>query len=123
MAQFSNNFCVSGFVCNDAKVYDFTRNTLAKFGLSISRMDDSTNNQRVSAILNCEAWRKLENKWQFDKHLKKGQAITITGFFMPQEWTDQNGQRRSSVILRVTSIENTDEKKLEEQEAVPAETE
>lgn len=110
MAQFANNFTVSGYVCNDAKVYDFNTNRLAKFGLSISREDTRTERGYASTILNCEAWRKPENAWQFDKHLKKGHAITISGFFCPQEYTDQNGQKRSSMVLRVTQIENTDPK-------------
>lgn len=108
MAQFTNTFTVSGFVCNDAKVHDFGSNKLAKFGLSVSRQDERAERGHFSAILNCEAWRKAENAWQFDKHLKKGQAITISGFFCPQEWEDANGTHRSSVVLRVTSIENTD---------------
>lgn len=110
MAQFANNFTVSGFVCNDATVYDFGKNKLAKFGLSISREDTRCERGFASAIISCEAWRKPENSWQFDKHLKKGHNITISGFFCPQEYTDQNGNKRSSFVLRVTNIENTDPK-------------
>ena len=109
MAQFTNNFTVSGIVCNDAKVYDFTKNCLGKFGLSIARADERAERGFISAILNCEAWRKPEHRWQLER-LKKGEHITISGFFVPNEWKDTNDQTHSQVILRVTKIEATDPK-------------
>lgn len=109
MAQFANNFTVSGIVCSDVKIYDFTKNCMGKFGLSIARKDERAERGFFSAIANCEAWRKPENKWQLER-LKKGDNITVSGFLTPNEWTDANGQSRSNLIFRVTHIEPTDEK-------------
>lgn len=122
MAQFTNNFCVSGIVCNDATIHDFNKNCLGKFGLSIARTDERAERGYVSAIINCEAWRKPEHRWQLEK-LKKGSRITISGFFVPNEWTDANGQNRSQVLLRVTMIEDTESKPATEAAAESAKPE
>ena len=38
-------------------------------------------NNRVSAFINVEAWRKNENAESFDK-------LTMEGYFKPEEWSD-----------------------------------
>lgn len=50
-----------------------------------------------------EAWRKNEHTESFDK-LVKGNLLTVEGYFKPDEWTDQQGIKRSRVIFIATKF-------------------
>lgn len=108
MAQFSNSFAVSGIIVKDANVRKFEKSSVARFGLSVMAKDERAERGYISAIINCEAWRKADNAWSLDQ-LKKGAQLTLFGFFKPLEWTDaESGTVRNSVVLCVTKIEKTE---------------
>ena len=89
MKKIENNFVVTGFVGKDAEIRQFTTASVARFPLAIARQEksgDDTN--RVSALMNMEAWRKNENAGSFDQ-LTKGTLLTVEGYFKPEEWADQ----------------------------------
>ena len=80
-----NSFSVTGFVCNDAVKNEFKNATVARFGLSIVRTEGKgENKKRTSAILNIEIWRSNKNAADLDL-LKKGNRITVNGFFKPDQ--------------------------------------
>ena len=84
MKKIENNFTVTGFVCKDAEIRRFTTASVARFSLAIGRSEkNGEENNRVSAFINVEAWRKNENADSFDK-LTKGSMLTVEGYFKPE---------------------------------------
>ena len=99
--QIENNFAVTGFVGKDAEIRQFTTASVARFSLAIGRSEkNGEENNRVSAFINVEAWRKNENADSFDK-LTKGSMLTVEGYFKPEEWSDQDP--KSGAIRKVSS--------------------
>jgi len=83
MKKIENNFAVTGFVGKDAEIRQFTTASVARFSLAIGRIEkNGEENNRVSAFINVEAWRKNENADSFDK-LTKNTMLTVEGYFKP----------------------------------------
>lgn len=103
-----NSFEVTGFIVNDAKVNKFENASVARFGLAISRTEGKDDNKkRVSAILNVEIWRSNKNAADLDL-LKKGNRITVKGFFKPDEY-EKDGKTVSHIVFAGTEITTGDE--------------
>ena len=116
MKKIENNFAVTGFVGKDADIRQFATASVARFSLAIARNEkNGEENNRVSAFINVEAWRKNENAESFDK-LTKGSMLTVEGYFKPEEWTDQDGAKRQHVVLVATKFYETPEKEETPQE-------
>ena len=110
MKKIENNFTVTGFVGKDAEIRQFTTASVARFSLAISRNEkNGEENNRVSAFVNVEAWRKNENAESFDK-LSKGSMLTVEGYFKPEEWSDQEGVKHNRVVLVATKFYETPDK-------------
>lgn len=110
-----NSFEVTGFVVNDAKVNKFENASVARFGLSVARTEgNGENKKRTSAILNIEIWRSNKNAADIDL-LKKGNRITVKGFFKPEEY-EKDGQKVQHIVFAGTDI-TTGEEEQTEQEA------
>lgn len=62
-----NNFTISGFVVNDAKVKNFEKASVARFGLSF-RTTEKKGDQEVkkSSILDMETWIKKDDTATID---------------------------------------------------------
>ena len=117
MKKIENNFTVSGFVANDAQIRQFTTASVARFPLTVSRLEthgEGTN--RVTAYLNIEAWRKNGHTESFDQ-LVKGAKLTIAGYCKPDVWVDQQGTKHCRILFVATKISPVAEK-----EETPAET-
>ena len=120
MKKIENNFAVTGFVAKDAEIRQFTTASLACFPLAIARQEksgDDTN--RVSALMNMEAWRKNENAGSFDQ-LTKGTLLTVEGYFKPEEWADKDGVLHNRIVMVAVRFYPAVEK--EEEPAEPAKT-
>ena len=99
MKKIENTFAVTGFVGKDAEIRQFTTASVARFSLAINRTEkNSEENNRTSAFMNIEAWRKNENLSSFDC-LTKGAMITVEGYFKPEEWTSEDGVKHNRVVL------------------------
>ena len=99
MKKIENTFAVTGFVGKDAEIRQFTTASVARFSLAINRTEkNSEENNRTSAFMNIEAWRKSENLSSFDR-LTKGAMITVEGYFKPEEWTSEDGVKHNRVVL------------------------
>lgn len=109
MKNLENSFIVSGFVANDANIKSFNTASVARFSLVVSRGENKEGKtEYTSAFLNMEAWRKNENAKAFEV-LKKGNIITVKGFFKPEEWND-NGNRKNRIVFAATDFYITPEK-------------
>ena len=99
MKKIENTFAVTGFVGKDAEIRQFTTASDARFSLAINRTEkNGEENNRTSAFMNIEAWRKNENLSSFDR-LTKGAMITVEGYFKPEEWTSEDGVKHNRVVL------------------------
>ena len=108
-----NNFQVTGFVCNDAVKNEFKNATVARFGLSIVRTEGKgENKKRTSAILNIEIWRSNKNAADLDL-LKKGNRITVNGFFKPEEY-EKDGKTVQKIVFAGTEITTGNDEESEE---------
>ena len=113
MKKIENSFVVSGFVGKDASIHQFSTASVARFSLAINRTEkNSEENNRTSAFMNIEAWRKNENLSSFDR-LTKGAMITVEGYFKPEEWTSEDGVKHNRVVLVANKFYEPTEKEEE----------
>ena len=119
MKKIENNFVVTGFVGKDAEIRQFTTASVARFPLAIARQEkNGEDTNRVSALMNMEAWRKNENAGSFDQ-LTKGTLLTVEGYFKPEEWTDKDGVLHNRIVTVAVKFYLAVEKE-EEAPAEPA---
>lgn len=110
MKKISNTFELSGFIVNDAQIRNFDTASVARFAISVSRPEKNQAGETIykSALINIEAWRKNESLDSFDR-LKKGEHITVAGYFKPEEWTGADGKKNQRIILVATKFHRTPE--------------
>ena len=108
MKKISNTFELSGFIANDAQIRNFDTASVARFAISVSRAEKNQAGETAykSALINIEAWRKNENLDSFDR-LKKGEHITVSGYFKPEEWTGTDGKKNQRTILVAVKFHRT----------------
>ena len=113
MKKISNTFELSGFIANDAQIRNFDTASVARFAISVSRAEKNQAGETSfkSALINIEAWRKNENLDSFDR-LKKGEHITVTGYFKPEEWTGTDGKKNQRIILVAVKFHRTPEEEV-----------
>ena len=106
MKKISNTFELSGFIANDAQIRNFDTASVARFAISVSRAEKNQAGETAykSALINIEAWRKNENLDSCDR-LKKGEHITVTGYFKPEEWTGTDGKKNQRVVRVLVTAE------------------
>ena len=115
MKKIENSFAVTGFIGKDAELRSFGTASMARFSIAVSRADKTGGEiSYVSAFMGIEAWRKNEAGASLDI-LKKGELITVEGYFKPEEWTDsKSGEKRNRVIMVATrfypALEKEEEK-------------
>ena len=98
MKKIENSFAVTGFIGKDAEIRSFETASVARFSIAVSRADKTgEETSYVSAFMGIEAWRKNEALDSFDV-LKKGELITVEGYFKPEEWTDSKSERSVTAL-------------------------
>ena len=120
MKKIENSFVVSGFVSNEPQVRSFETASVARFSIAVSRSEKKGEETTyTSAFMAVEAWRKNEATDSFDR-IKKGELLTVKGYFKPEEWTDgETGQKRNRIIMVAVEFYPTPEKE-EDEKAAPA---
>ncbi|MBV4238637.1 single-stranded DNA-binding protein [Phocaeicola dorei] len=99
MKKIENKFAITGFVAKDAEIRQFTNASVARFPLAVARQEkNGEESERVSALMNIEAWRKNENAGLFDQ-LTKGTLLTVEGYFKPEEWSDKDGIPHNRIVM------------------------
>lgn len=116
--QTNNNCQISGFVAVDAQIHQFSNTSVARFPLSVRRRGRNKNDQKISALLNMECWRKNTNTADFEL-LAKSNRVTIEGCFKPETWTDKNNKQHDRIIFRVVKIAAYEEEKPAAKEKKP----
>ena len=103
MKKIENTFSLSGYVANDAQIRNFDNASVARFAISVSRPEKNQAGETIykSALINIEAWRKNESADSFGL-LKKGELVTVAGYFKPEEWVTTDGKKNQRVILVAT---------------------
>lgn len=110
MKKIENNFAVTGFIGKDAEIRQFTTSSVARFSLAINRTEkNGEENNRTSAFMNIEVWRKNDKTSSFDI-LTKGTMLTVEGYFKPEEWTSADGVKHNRVILVANKFYEPEEK-------------
>ena len=111
MKKIENSFAVTGRICRDAEIHLFEIVKVAHFSIVVSRIGKINEEKTfVSAFMGIEAWRKNEALDSFDV-LKKGELITVEGYFKPEEWTDsKSGEKRNRIVMVATKFYPTPEK-------------
>lgn len=121
MKKIENTFAVSGFVANEAQIRQFETASVARFSIAVSRSEKKGEETvYTSAFVSVEAWRKNEAAESFDR-IKKGELLTVKGYFKPEEWTDsETGQKRNRITMVAVEFYPTPEKEEEKPEPQPA---
>lgn len=112
MKNVVNSLEISGFVAADAKVNQFATASVARFPLSISfkeKTSEGAPSERKYASMGVEVWRKNENTADFEL-LKKGAAVTVSGYFKAEVWEDKDGNTNRRVIIVATKVIETPDK-------------
>jgi single-strand DNA-binding protein len=115
MKKIENSFAVTGFIGKDAEIRSFENSKRStRFSIAVSRADKTgEETSYVSAFMGIEAWRKNEALDSFDV-LKKGELITVEGYFKPEEWTDsKSGEKRNRIVMVATKFYPAPEKEEE----------
>lgn len=104
--EYKNSFVITARVATEPTVNTFKTATVKRAAIVINQsFGEGENARNSSALINIECWRKNENV-QFLDIVKKGTLLTFSGYLKPDEWTTEDGQHHSRVILCVTHIEN-----------------
>jgi len=107
MKNFKNNFKITGFV-GYSNIRKFQNTSVCRFSISVSQKNQK--DERTTAFLNIEAWRKNDTATEDFQLLEKGKLITLEGYFKPEEWTDESGEKHNKIIMVATKFYLTEDK-------------
>ena len=85
MKNVENSFAVTGFIGKDAEIRQFTSASVAKFSLAVGRTET--------------IGKEAKNESASFELLKKGQMLTVHGYFKPEEWSDDKGKHNRMVMV------------------------
>lgn len=93
-----NSITVAGQLGKDAEVR-FLPNGDAVAGFSVA---DSQGKDKAAIWWNCQLFGKRAES--LSQYLTKGQAVTVSGTVSQRKYTDNNGQERTSMDVRVNDV-------------------
>ena len=82
---------------------------VASFSVAVDRDYGPKDGEKVTDFFDCVAWRQTGE--YISKYFTKGRMIVLEGRLERREWTDKNGQKRTSVEINVESAYFGDSKK------------
>ena len=92
----------TGFCANDPELKYIGQNNVAVvqvticFNRSYKRGDEW---QKETAFVRCKAWGRMAER--MNEVLGKGKLVSVEGFITQENWTTQDNQKRSMLVLRV----------------------
>ena len=100
-----NNCMFLGRIVRDLEVQDANGTSLLRFAIAVGRKykDKKGNNAEEVNFLDCVAWDKGAEI--IAKHFKKGDPIIVNTAAKQEQWTAQDGTKRSAIVFRVNSFE------------------
>jgi single stranded DNA-binding protein len=90
-----NSVHLSGRVASDPEIREFDDSTLCRFSLAVSSSSDRAD------FFTVEYW----NPNGVVDLLEKGAPILVSGFLKLDQWTAENGEKRSRVIVSARLLE------------------
>lgn len=100
----ANNFSLKGYVAADAKVNNFEKASVARFGIIVKTFDKQDKDKEPeTAIQTVETWAKAENATGL-KDIRKGAFVSVSGFFKAESY-EKDGKKHAIVKLVATSVE------------------
>lgn len=93
-----NNITIAGNIARDAEVR-FLPNGDAVAGFSIA---DNIGKDKGAIFWNCSIFGKRAES--LAQYLTKGQAVTVSGTVSQRDYTDKDGNKRTSMDVRVNDI-------------------
>lgn len=100
------NICTFlGRITRDLDVQDANGTSLLRFSIAVSRKykDKKGNPLEEVNFLDCVAWDKGAEL--IAKHFKKGDPIIVHTAAKQEQWTAQDGTKRSAIVFRVNNFE------------------
>lgn len=92
-----NSFKLTGIIAVDAKVNDFNKCSVARFPISVGSRRKDKDGNHVNALQSIEYWRKDDQRAEEFAKLEKGACVTVSGYFRPETYNDQNGRACSTL--------------------------
>lgn len=93
-----NNITIAGQLGKDAEVR-YLQDGSAVCSFSVA---DSQGREKPTIWWNCSLFGKRAES--LAQYLVKGQAVTVSGVVSEREWTDQSGNKRKSMDVRVADV-------------------
>ena len=92
----------TGFCANDPELKYIGQNNVAVVQVTICfnrsyRRGDQW--EQETAFVRCKAWGRMAER--MNEVLGKGKLVSVEGFITQENWTTQDNQKRSMLILRV----------------------
>ncbi len=98
-----NEFKITSFVATQPEVRTFTSSSLCRFSMLLSRSErHGEETITAKSWLNFEMWRKDASSFA---DIKKGARATVTGFFKPNVWNDNEGVEHNTTVFVATKFE------------------
>lgn len=94
---------------------------VTSFTLAVDRdFASKDSGERKADFINCVAWRKVGEF--ISNHFSKGRMIVVSGRLEMRDWTDKEGNKRTSAEVNVENAYFGDSKKSESYNTTPANT-
>lgn len=98
-----NKVIISGRFTKDPEIrYTQSKKAIASFRLAVDDGKDKDGEKRAQFI-DFEAWEARAEL--IDQYFTKGDPITIIGKVVSENWTDKDGNKRTTTKIRAESIE------------------
>mgnify|MGYP003651529336 CR=1 FL=1 len=75
---------------------------VAKFSIAINQYVKGQNEDHVT-YLECETWENLART--VEQYCGKGKQVAVTGSFRIDQWQDKEGNRRSTPVMKVETLQ------------------
>ena len=111
-----NKAMILGRLTRDVEVRSFANGgKVAKFGIAVAsgrKKNQQTGKwEKITCFLDVEAFNRGENGKLADlceQYLRKGKPCFIEGKLAMQEWSGQDGQRRSKIVVEADDVQFLD---------------
>lgn len=93
-----NNITITGTLGRDIELRTLNNgDRVGNFSVA-----DSQGREKPTIWWNCQLYGKRAES--LSQYLTKGQQVTVAGSISEREWTDNNGQKRKAMEIRVSDI-------------------
>lgn len=98
-----NTITLVGNITADPELrYTPNGNAVAKFSIAVVKNKDKNSGEWISDFFNCITWNSLAEN--IAASLQRGSRVILTGKVVVEKWTDDNGNKKQSVKIRVESM-------------------